>query len=60
MPQLPFTVEGFAIFVVLAVILAIILVFMGIKSVPQGMEFTVERFGKYTRTLSPLGVAKLG
>ena len=26
---------------------------MGIKSVPQGYEFTVERFGKYTLTLSP-------
>lgn len=53
MQQLPFTVEGFAIFVVLAVILAIVLVFMGIKSVPQGMEYTVERFGKYTKTLTP-------
>ncbi|WP_425404154.1 SPFH domain-containing protein [Hwanghaeella sp.] len=53
MSQLPFTIEGFAIFVVLAVILAIILVFMGIKSVPQGMEYTVERFGKYTKTLPP-------
>ncbi|RVU39761.1 SPFH/Band 7/PHB domain protein [Hwanghaeella grinnelliae] len=45
--------EGFAIFVILAVILAIVLVFMGIKSVPQGMEYTVERFGKYTKTLTP-------
>ena len=26
---------------------------MGVKSVPQGMEFTVERFGRYTRTLRP-------
>ena len=53
MQQLPFPIEGFAIFVVLAVILAIVLVFMGIKSVPQGMEYTVERFGKYTKTLTP-------
>ena len=53
MQQLPFTVEGFAIFVIVAVILAIVLVFMGIKSVPQGMEYTVERFGKYTKTLTP-------
>jgi len=45
--------EGFAIFVVAFVLLAVILVFMGVKSIPQGMEYTVERFGRYTRTLSP-------
>jgi regulator of protease activity HflC (stomatin/prohibitin superfamily) len=26
---------------------------MGVKSVPQGREYTVERFGRYTRTLTP-------
>ena len=35
------------------VLLAIILVFMGVKTVSQGMEYTVERFGKYTKTLRP-------
>ncbi len=35
------------------VILALVVVFSTIKIVPQGREFTVERFGKYTRTLSP-------
>ncbi|MCA8934190.1 MAG: SPFH/Band 7/PHB domain protein, partial [Rhodospirillaceae bacterium] len=44
---------GFEIFVVAALVLAIVLVFMGVKSVPQGMEWTVERFGRYTRTLEP-------
>ncbi|MEM7225210.1 MAG: SPFH domain-containing protein [Pseudomonadota bacterium] len=39
--------------VVVIVILALVLVFMSIKAVPQGMEYTVERFGRYTRTLSP-------
>ncbi|MFN4287240.1 MAG: SPFH domain-containing protein [Brevundimonas sp.] len=34
-------------------VLAIVLLFSTIKIVPQGREFTVERFGKYTRTLSP-------
>ncbi|OYX91986.1 MAG: hypothetical protein B7Y78_11140, partial [Caulobacter sp. 35-67-4] len=29
------------------------LVFNVIKIVPQGREFTVERFGRYTRTLKP-------
>ncbi|MFN3537992.1 MAG: SPFH domain-containing protein, partial [Brevundimonas sp.] len=33
--------------------MAIALAFSVIKIVPQGREFTVERFGKYTRTLSP-------
>jgi regulator of protease activity HflC (stomatin/prohibitin superfamily) len=37
--------------------LAIILVAMGINVVAQGYEYTVERFGRYTRTLPPgLGV----
>ena len=44
---------GFQEFVLLLFILAIVLVFMGVKSVPQGMEFTVERFGRYTKTLRP-------
>lgn len=26
---------------------------MGVKTVPQGFEYTVERFGRYTRTLRP-------
>lgn len=38
---------------VIFVIFAIITIFMTVKSVPQGEEFTVERFGRYTRTLSP-------
>ncbi len=44
---------GFQEFVFLIFILAIVVVFMGVKSVPQGMEFTVERFGRYTKTLRP-------
>ena len=34
-------------------IFAVLLVFMSVKPVPQGMEYTVERFGKYTNTLTP-------
>ena len=45
--------EGFSAFVVALAILAIILVFLGVKSVPQGMEYTVERFGRYTETMTP-------
>ena len=37
--------------------LVIILMFMGIRKVPQGFAYTVERFGRYVYTLSPgLGV----
>ena len=45
--------EGFSAFVVALAALAIILVFLGVKSVPQGMEYTVERFGRYTETMTP-------
>lgn len=39
------------------VILLLVLVVMGAKVVPQGYEFTVERFGRYTHTLRPgLGI----
>ena len=31
----------------------IILIMMSVKTVPQGYEYTVERFGKYSRTLKP-------
>ncbi len=33
--------------------LAVILVATGVKMVPQGYQYTVERFGKFTRTLPP-------
>ncbi|HAJ04112.1 MAG: hypothetical protein CL683_12945 [Brevundimonas sp.] len=41
------------IFGIVVVVFAVILLFSVIKIVPQGREFTVERFGKYTKTLSP-------
>lgn len=44
---------GFGVFVLALFIFAVLLVFMSVKSVPQGMEYTVERFGKYTNTLTP-------
>ncbi|MGH6945740.1 MAG: SPFH domain-containing protein [Kiloniellales bacterium] len=50
---MPFEISGFAIFAIAIVVLAILIVFAGIKSVPQGYEFTVERFGKYIKTLTP-------
>ena len=41
------------LFFVALVVLAFVLLFSVVKIVPQGREFTVERFGKYTRTLPP-------
>ncbi len=43
----------FGTVVFLIVILAIFVISMGVKQVPQGYEWTVERFGRYTQTLSP-------
>lgn len=37
----------------LLVLLALVVVLSTIKIVPQGREFTVERFGRYVRTLRP-------
>ncbi len=42
---------GFFVLVVLG--LAIGLLFMGAKMVPQGSEWTVQRFGQFTRSLTP-------
>jgi regulator of protease activity HflC (stomatin/prohibitin superfamily) len=43
----------FGVFAIVIVVVALLLVFMGVKSVPQGREWTVERFGRYTKTLRP-------
>ncbi|MGZ5030136.1 MAG: SPFH domain-containing protein [Methylobacter sp.] len=40
-------------FVLAFSVFAVLMVLLSVKSVPQGMEYTVERFGKYTRTLTP-------
>lgn len=45
--------EGLSAFVLAVLVFAVVLIFMGVKSVPQGREYTVERFGRYTRTLTP-------
>ncbi|BCW88458.1 Protein QmcA [Alphaproteobacteria bacterium SO-S41] len=44
--------EEYIFYIVIAV-LALIVVFSFVKTVPQGQEWTVERFGRYTRTLQP-------
>ncbi len=44
---------GFDIFVLALLILFVVLVTTAVKIVPQGWNYTVERFGRYTRTLRP-------
>ena len=45
--------SGFDIFVAVFVLLVILTLFAGVKQVPQGYNYTVERFGKYVMTLRP-------
>jgi len=45
--------SGLDIVIGVLVVLVLLLIFAGIKTVPQGFNYTVERFGRYTRTLSP-------
>jgi regulator of protease activity HflC (stomatin/prohibitin superfamily) len=44
---------GANIFVLIIVGLAVLTLFAGVKTVSQGYNWTVERFGRYTRTLTP-------
>ncbi len=41
------------IFLYAVVVLALVLVFSSIKAVPQGREYTLERFGRFIRVLKP-------
>lgn len=45
--------DGLSIVLILIGVLAVLVVFAGAKTVPQGYNYTVERFGRYTRTLKP-------
>ncbi len=45
--------DGATLLVLVILALAVVLVLMGVRSVAQGTELTVERFGRYTRTLGP-------
>lgn len=40
-------------FILVVLIFSIVLLFKAVITVSQGFEYTVERFGEYTRTLSP-------
>jgi len=40
-------------FVIVFAVLSIVIIIAGVKTVTQGMEYTIERFGRYRKTLKP-------
>lgn len=48
-----FALDGLSITLIGLGVLLILILFAGAKTVPQGYNYTIERFGKYTRTLKP-------
>jgi regulator of protease activity HflC (stomatin/prohibitin superfamily) len=48
-----FGLDGMGVSLIVLGILAVMVLFAGAKTVPQGFNYTVQRFGKYTRTLQP-------
>ena len=45
--------QGTPAVVIALFVFAIVLVMMGVRRVSQGFNYTVERFGRYTKTLDP-------
>ncbi len=46
-------IEGTGIFAIILLFFVFITLMAGIRQIPQGRNYTVERFGKYRRTLTP-------
>ncbi|MBO9421319.1 SPFH/Band 7/PHB domain protein [Labrenzia sp. R4_2] len=44
---------GFDIVLIGVLLLVILVFFAGVKTVPQGYNYTIERFGRYRKTLTP-------
>ncbi len=47
------TVSGFLIFLIVVLVFVLILIARGVRTIPQGYQWTVERFGRYRETLHP-------
>jgi regulator of protease activity HflC (stomatin/prohibitin superfamily) len=45
--------QGTPAVIIAIFVFAVVLVFMGVRRVVQGYNYTVERFGRYTKTLDP-------
>ncbi|MEM7693517.1 MAG: SPFH domain-containing protein [Pseudomonadota bacterium] len=50
--MIPFDI-GINLYLIAAAVLVFVVIVAAVKTVPQGMHYTVERFGRYTRTLRP-------
>jgi regulator of protease activity HflC (stomatin/prohibitin superfamily) len=46
-------VSGFLVFLVFLLIFVLGIIYRGVRTVPQGFQWTVERFGRYRITLQP-------
>src|ERR1700678_559233 len=46
-------IAGFSLFAVVVAAFVLLTILMGVRQVPQGWNYTVERFGKYYKTLTP-------
>ena len=46
-------VAGFGVVAIVIALLVVVTVLMGVRQVPQGYNYTVERFGRYKKTLTP-------
>jgi regulator of protease activity HflC (stomatin/prohibitin superfamily) len=46
-------IAGFSLFALIIAAFVLITILMGVRQVPQGFNYTVERFGKYYKTLTP-------
>jgi len=45
--------EGASVFALVIVAFVVVTALMGVRQVPQGFNYTVERFGRYHKTLTP-------
>ena len=45
--------EGFSIAIIILIVVVLIVISRAVRTVPQGENWTVERFGRYTRTFRP-------
>ena len=50
---MPGNLLGFDIFIIGLLVLVVLVIFSGVKTVPQGYNYTIERFGRYRKTLTP-------
>lgn len=48
-----FGLDGLSITLIVLGILAVLVLLAAVKTVPQGYNFTIERFGRYIRTMKP-------